>query len=251
MSTQNIHFSRSLSLLRQEKGVSQRTAARELRISQALLSHYENGLREPGLAFVARACDYYNVSADFLLGRTLTRDGATISDPDTLYDASNERDNVLRGSVLATLSKKLLVNSIGVLFDLLGRLNNKSAIRAASDYLSTGVYTLFRHLYSANPANREDFFNLPAGHFLGGAARGDMVYSEADYVAALAVRDREHIPPELNNDALASAYPTTYQSLFQIVHNTGKRINSQIELRAQLREQEAGKSRKSNSPKGK
>lgn len=71
-------FSRTLSLLRQEKGVSQRKAAAELGISQALLSHYENGIREPGLAFVTRACDYYHVSADYLLGRTLSRDGSII-----------------------------------------------------------------------------------------------------------------------------------------------------------------------------
>ena len=63
-------FSRTLSLLRQEKGVSQRKAAGELGISQALLSHYENGAREPGLAFVCRACDYYGVSADYLLCRS-------------------------------------------------------------------------------------------------------------------------------------------------------------------------------------
>ena len=50
----NAEFSRTLSLLRQEKGVSQRTAAGVLGISQALLSHYENGIREPGLAFVVR-----------------------------------------------------------------------------------------------------------------------------------------------------------------------------------------------------
>ncbi|MEG0756195.1 MAG: helix-turn-helix transcriptional regulator, partial [Oscillospiraceae bacterium] len=71
-------FSRSLSLLRQEKGISQRAAAKDLGISQALLSHYENGIREPGLAFVTHACDYYIVSADFLLGRTLSRDGSVI-----------------------------------------------------------------------------------------------------------------------------------------------------------------------------
>ena len=108
----NPDFSRSLSLLRQERGLSQRQVAKELGISQALLSHYENGIREPGLNFVVKACDFYNVSADFLLGRTLSRDGTTILDADTLYDASTERDNVLKGSVLATLSKKLLVNSI-------------------------------------------------------------------------------------------------------------------------------------------
>ena len=63
-------FSDIMSALRRDRGLSQRTAAADLHISQALLSHYENGAREPGLAFVCRACDYYGVSADYLLGRT-------------------------------------------------------------------------------------------------------------------------------------------------------------------------------------
>ena len=124
----NAEFSRTLSLLRQEKGVSQRTAAGVLGISQALLSHYENGIREPGLAFVVKACDYYGVSADYLLGRTLTRDGTTIG-TEELYDISDEKDNSMRGSVLALLSKKLLVNSVGMLFDLLGKTGSREAIR--------------------------------------------------------------------------------------------------------------------------
>jgi transcriptional regulator with XRE-family HTH domain len=65
----NIMFAKALSRLRREKGISQRQAARDLGVSQALLSHYENGIREPGLAFVVKACDYYQVSADYLLGR--------------------------------------------------------------------------------------------------------------------------------------------------------------------------------------
>ena len=63
-------FPEVLSQMRRSRGLSQRQAAAELNISQALLSHYENGAREPGLAFVCRACDYYGVSADYLLGRT-------------------------------------------------------------------------------------------------------------------------------------------------------------------------------------
>ena len=71
-------FARTLSRLRHEKGVSQRQAAQELGVSQALLSHYENGIREPGLAFVVRACDYYQVSADYLLGRqSISGEGQT------------------------------------------------------------------------------------------------------------------------------------------------------------------------------
>ena len=63
-------FCEILAELRRRKGVSQRRAAADLMISQALLSHYENGAREPGLPFVCRACDYYGVTADYLLGRT-------------------------------------------------------------------------------------------------------------------------------------------------------------------------------------
>ena len=50
-------FNEILSRLRREKGVSQREAAAALGISQALLSHYEKGVREPGLAFLALACE--------------------------------------------------------------------------------------------------------------------------------------------------------------------------------------------------
>jgi len=63
-------FCQILGDLRREKGVSQRKAASDLHISQALLSHYENGAREPGLSFVCRACDYYGVTADYILGRS-------------------------------------------------------------------------------------------------------------------------------------------------------------------------------------
>ena len=63
-------FPETLSALRREKNISQRCAAAELGISQALLSHYENGAREPGLRFVCKACDYYGVTADYMLGRS-------------------------------------------------------------------------------------------------------------------------------------------------------------------------------------
>ena len=71
-------FSEAMSALRREQGLSQRKAASELHISQALLSHYENGAREPGLEFVVRACDSYGVSADYLLGRTDEPGGAAL-----------------------------------------------------------------------------------------------------------------------------------------------------------------------------
>lgn len=57
-----------ISKLRKSKGLSQKQAAKDLQISQALLSHYERGIRECGLDFVIKAAKYYNVSADYILG---------------------------------------------------------------------------------------------------------------------------------------------------------------------------------------
>lgn len=69
-------FSKNMSELRKARGLSQRKAAGDLNISQALLSHYENGAREPGLPFLCRACKYYGVSADYMLGLSGSTGGA-------------------------------------------------------------------------------------------------------------------------------------------------------------------------------
>jgi transcriptional regulator with XRE-family HTH domain len=80
-------FPETLSALRRERNISQRRAAADLDISQALLSHYENGAREPGLNFVCRACDYYGVSADYLLCRC--------DEPEPLKKLASNTENIL------------------------------------------------------------------------------------------------------------------------------------------------------------
>lgn len=70
----NSDFARNISLLRKERHISQKQAAADLGISQALLSHYEKGVRECGLNFLVKAADYYNVSCDYLLGRKSNAD---------------------------------------------------------------------------------------------------------------------------------------------------------------------------------
>ncbi|SHH77050.1 DNA-binding transcriptional regulator, XRE-family HTH domain [Sporobacter termitidis DSM 10068] len=73
-------FAHILSNLRHENSLSQKKAADELGVSQALLSHYENGVREPKLEFIIRACEYYGVTTDYILGRTAERtyDGVSL-----------------------------------------------------------------------------------------------------------------------------------------------------------------------------
>lgn len=70
-------FAVVLSQLRKERGISQKKAATDLGISQALLSHYEKGIRECGLDFVIRCSQYYGVTTDYLLGVSENRNGVS------------------------------------------------------------------------------------------------------------------------------------------------------------------------------
>lgn len=97
-------FGSILSELRHTQDLSQRKLAGDLHISQALLSHYENGTREPGLPFVCRVCDYFGVSADYLLGRSGEEGAKNASEAVTaLMRTLADRDGALREAALSYL----------------------------------------------------------------------------------------------------------------------------------------------------
>ncbi|MBD5152725.1 MAG: helix-turn-helix transcriptional regulator [Oscillibacter sp.] len=214
----NADFSRVLSLLRQEKGISQRKAAAALGISQALLSHYENGIREPGLNFVTKACDYYHVSADYLLGRSLNRDGAVI-EAEELVDASEGKED-LKGSVAAKFQKKLIVNTTSVLFDLLGRTNNKEAASQAGAYLSGALYQLIRPLYRAAGGN-DSYFSTGVMSFDMDVMAADMTVSRIRYAKAL--EEYRGVYPPVDSQSLEEEYQGLSQSMAQVLHGADER----------------------------
>ena len=225
----NADFSRTLALLRQEKEISQRKAAKELGISQALLSHYENGVREPGLNFVVRACNYYHVSADYLLGRTLDRDGAVI-DAEELYDASNEK-GTLRGSIAATLQKKLIVNTTSMLFELLGRSGSREAVGAAGRYLSGALYQLYRMLHHS-AGGKDRYFSLGGTAFSMDAVDAEMRLARVAFAQSLDALEESDAPlPAMDSEALSQAYPGLMQSVTQVLHMTEQETNLLLDKR--------------------
>ncbi|NLA77377.1 MAG: helix-turn-helix transcriptional regulator [Clostridiales bacterium] len=94
-------FAERITSLRHERNISQKEAAAALGVSQALLSHYENDIRECGLEFVCRAADYYGVTADYILGRTESRYGLGSTDLDDLpEDVNMTQRTVTRAAVM-------------------------------------------------------------------------------------------------------------------------------------------------------
>lgn len=96
-------FAVILSQLRKERGISQKKAATDLGISQALLSHYEKGIRECGLDFVIKCSEYYGVTTDYLLGVSDSRTGVA---PDGLSQLDDDEEHSV--STLAKATKYLL-----------------------------------------------------------------------------------------------------------------------------------------------
>lgn len=56
--------------IRKSKGISQLKLAMDLNTNQNTISRYETGEREPGIHELIQIADYFDVSLDYLLGRT-------------------------------------------------------------------------------------------------------------------------------------------------------------------------------------
>ncbi len=56
--------------IRKAKKISQLKLAMDLNMNQNTISRYETGEREPGINELIKIADYFNISVDYLLGRT-------------------------------------------------------------------------------------------------------------------------------------------------------------------------------------
>lgn len=226
----NADFPRVLTLLRKERGISQKLAASELGISQALLSHYEKGIRECGLDFLIRCANFYSVSCDYLLGRSPDRSGSQLTVEDIPEPDTMGKENTYQTSVLPVLNKKLIANSLNILFDLLSRSRCKPIVTEVSSFLMLSVYRMFRLVYSANSRNQSAMFTVPeliAQQYADAAmqtccanaysiAKGDPV-GELDRIQNI---DSLYVTTE----TLSQNYPLFASSLLNLIQNSEARI---------------------------
>lgn len=63
-------FSERLLRLRRERNVTQRQLAEELQISELAIQHYESQRRKPAFDILIALADYFDVSLDYLVGRS-------------------------------------------------------------------------------------------------------------------------------------------------------------------------------------
>ena len=226
----NSDFPRIITLLRKERGISQKNAAADLGISQALLSHYEKGIRECGLEFLVKTADYYNVSCDYLLGRSPEPAGKTISYEDIPDHDPSGKEKIMAGGVMASFNKKLVVNAVTVLFSLVQKTKSATILKEVSSYLMLAVYKMFRIVYSANPKNDQHFFTIPEV-IAPGSSSAAMSVCEANAAAAAkgisingADTAAETDETLITANSLAEEYSGSASSLLNVIKNSEARM---------------------------
>ncbi len=179
-----MEFNRIIKLLRKERGITQKQAAEDLGVSQALLSHYEKGIRECGLDFVVR---------------------------------------VYHGSVLPTMNKKLISNSLNVLYAKIGQCHSKALTTEVSAYLMMAVAKMFRLLYSAEPHNAASMFSIDPIRWRG-CSDAVMRMSEANVEALLDGQDvnggegvKDPACLTMTTESLTREFPLYTPSLLNLV----------------------------------
>ena len=227
-----MEFNRIITLLRKERGITQKQAAQDLGVSQALLSHYEKGIRECGLEFVVKVADYYGVSCDYLLGRSAERSGQTLTVED-IPEAESARDSHYHGSVLPTMNKKLIANSLNILYDKLGASRDKGLVTEVSGYLMLAVYKMFRLVYMADPKHAASMFSVTPGRWEG-YSTASMLAAEANIKSILSGEDQPGAPAlkdpscfGMTTETLTQNYPLYATSLLNLIKTSEKRIEHQ------------------------
>jgi len=220
-------FPRTLSYLRKERKISQKEAAASLGVSQALLSHYENGLREPGLEFAVKAAEYYGVTTDYLLGLSGEREGNRGKEAAAPVEEPNQTDPAI------LLRKKTTLYAIELIYDLIGKTGSRELGEEAGNFLDMAVYKLFRHLYAAG--ERDDrFFSIARDE---AEDLSDAEIRRTEGLIKMILRGKgktrsEKIPAlsEFSEETLRRDYPDRDQWLLTLLRKAGDRLERLMKL---------------------
>ena len=130
----------------------------------------------------------------------------------------------------SVLNKKLIANSLNILFDKLGKAGSQDFITEVSHYLMIAVYQMFRLVYGANQKNQAAIFKLPetVAHPYASAAM-EMHWANAsaiaqDKPAAGMERIRNTQDLEMSTESITGQYPLFGSSLLNLVNTAEKAI---------------------------
>jgi transcriptional regulator with XRE-family HTH domain len=118
--------------VRNDAGLSQVEFAKQLSLSKQTVSNYETGARQPGLDIILKISDEFNVSTDYLLGKSdyknLTAQELFNSNSNILSIKTKNKLSGFSKKDLELLNRLLLSGAFDKLISTLSRYDNLSNI---------------------------------------------------------------------------------------------------------------------------
>lgn len=190
-------FAAILSSLRRENNLSQKKAADELGISQALLSHYENGVREPKMEFIIKACRYYGVSTDYIFGRT---DEKSFAGKITLKCSDDDQ--------------RRNADAAALIITILSEIGDEQLSNSAARYVSFSIFTVLSALCSP-VKNYDPLFDAA------------LKTAESEFMTNVRkIKANPHLSDMLSSESIRSKYPEHFAAYDEINESMKKAIAS-------------------------
>lgn len=190
-------------------------------MSQAVLSHYENGVREPGLEFVVRAAEYYHVSTDFLLGRTVMREDFAVAPQELSKLRTDEESGQKDTRDYYATNKKLILHSLALVFDMANQTESLHLISNLTMYVNVVIYKLFRQICRlAGAEMSEELFSIPETVWEN-LSDAELELCEVRIRAS----KKDEVPP-ITQQYLQERYADQIPSLLATVHVAGRRLKA-------------------------
>ncbi|MBQ8533217.1 MAG: helix-turn-helix transcriptional regulator [Clostridia bacterium] len=195
-------FSERLRSLRKDLKLSQKLVAMDLGVSQALLSHYERGIRECGLEFLVKIANYYGVSTDYILGRSNSKFGTLFLDEDEDFID--------------------VMNAMQIVIDRVVDLRDENVVGSVKELFQIEVSKLI-NMISGFSNDRERLFCQDS-------AVTSAILSSAEALAKakllMALRECEE-SPDFDENMLVDKYPNTFEALANVARR-GERMSLRL-----------------------
>ena len=153
-------FGQILKSLREEREMKQEDICAALNIEQSTLSNYENDRRKPKLELAVKVADFFNVSLDYLLGRTERILGGH-DEKCFFFFFPAESPQLLEVVRKRGITLDKLANRTGISVEALGNCYDKyvptyTELSAIADVLNTSTDFLLGRTDEIDPPNAEE-----------------------------------------------------------------------------------------------
>lgn len=108
-------YGNRLKELRKEQNITQSNLAKILNVTQDSISLWEKNKRVPDTQYIVQLADYFNVSADYLLGRS--DDFGSVNVPSDVELSSEEQYALDMFRDLSNSNRKVILRNLFILLD--------------------------------------------------------------------------------------------------------------------------------------